>query len=105
MRKTYTIIYDKEVKAHLHSIERKYYGLIKKEIHSHLLYEPEKETKNRKPLSRPSALGTAWELRFGQENKFRVFYRADRRQKTVYVLAMGVKIKERLYVGREEFQL
>lgn len=105
LRKAYRIIYDKEVTAHLQSIDRKYYGLIKKEIRSQLLYEPEKETRNRKPLSQPSGFGTAWELRFGPENKFRVFYRTGRRLKAVYVLAIGIKIRERLYIGREEFQL
>jgi len=69
------------------------------------MFEPETETRNRKPLLRPSALGSAWELRFGPDNGFRVFYQADHALKQVYILAVGVKIKDRLFVGGEEFDL
>jgi hypothetical protein len=76
-----------------------------REIERHLRHEPETETKNRKPLLRPSALGSAWELRFGPDNRFRVYYRVDRMLKQVYILTVGVKIKNRLLIGREEFEL
>ncbi|MBI4488571.1 MAG: addiction module toxin RelE [Deltaproteobacteria bacterium] len=101
----YSLIYDPQVRDHVARIEKKYHSLIRKEIERQLRYEPEVETKNRKPLLRPSSLGSAWELRTGPENRFRVFYKADRELWRVNILAIGVKIKERLYIGGKEFEL
>jgi mRNA-degrading endonuclease RelE of RelBE toxin-antitoxin system len=101
----YSFIYDPQVRDHVARIERKYHSLIRKEIERQLRYEPEVETRNRKPLLRPSSLGSAWELRIGPENRFRVFYKADRELLTVNILAIGVKIKERLLFGGKEFEL
>ncbi len=104
-KKSFTVIYDKEMYERFRFIDRKYYALIRSEIKAQLFFEPEKETMNRKPLSRPSVFGTAWELRFGPDNRFRIFYRANAQLREVYVLAVGVKIKERLYIGGKEFIL
>jgi hypothetical protein len=79
--------------------------LIRREIERQLTYQPELETKNRKPLLRASTLGSAWELRFGPENRFRVFYRTEAELRQVYILAVGMKVKERLFVGGKEFDL
>jgi mRNA-degrading endonuclease RelE of RelBE toxin-antitoxin system len=104
-QRRFKLIYDPQATRHLSQIERKHHSLIRREIKTSLTYEPETETRNRKPLSRPSALGTAWELRFGPDNCFRVFYRTDLEQEEVYVLAIGVKQGNRLFVGGKEFQL
>jgi mRNA-degrading endonuclease RelE of RelBE toxin-antitoxin system len=101
----FSLIYDSEVRNHVARIEKKYRSLIRKEIERQLRYQPEMETKNRKPLLKPSSLGSAWELRVGPENRFRVFYKTDHELWTVNVLAIGVKIKERLYIGGKEFEL
>ena len=101
----YSLIYDPQVRDHVAKIEKKYHSLVRKEIERQLRHEPEVETKNRKPLLRPSSLGSAWELRIGPENRFRIFYKADREFWTVNILAIGVKIKERLYIGGKEFEL
>ena len=101
----YSLIYDPQVRDHVARIEKKYHSLIRKEIERQLRYEPEVETKNRKPLLQPSSLGSAWELRIGPENRLRIFYKADRELWTVTILAIGVKIKERLYIGGKEFEL
>ena len=37
-------------------------------------YEPQVKTRNRKPLKKPMAFKAEWELRFGPDNRFRVFY-------------------------------
>ena len=50
-------------------------------------------------------LGTAWEIRFGPNNRFRVFYRTDASTGEVHILAIGVKEGDRLFVGGEEFEL
>jgi len=101
----YELIYAPEVRKQVLKIGRKYYPLIRRQIEVRLTHEPETETKNRKPLLRPSVFGSAWELRCGPRNRFRVFYRTDRARRQVHILAVGVKIKDRLFIGGEEFDL
>ena len=104
-RTRFRIIYAHQVKEHLLSIERKHHSLLRRAIESHLLFEPEVETQNRKPLKRPADLGADWEIRFGPGNRFRVFYTVDFDQRIVFVLAIGVKTGNRLVFGREEIKL
>ena len=66
--RAFALVYDLEVKAHLRAIEPKYRGLIRMTIEEQLRFEPEKETRNRKPLQRPVAFEATWELRFGPEH-------------------------------------
>jgi mRNA-degrading endonuclease RelE of RelBE toxin-antitoxin system len=86
-------------------IDTKYHSLIRTTIEEQLAYQPDKETRNRKPLRRPSVLGTAWELRFGPGNRFRVFYSVDTTERRVRILAIGEKRDAVLRIGGEEFQL
>ena len=104
-RRRYDLVYDREVRNHLAAIERKYHSLIRRAIERMLTYEPEREARNRKPLVRPSTLSTAWELRFGSANRFRVFYRADEERHEVHILAIGRKEGNHLYIGGTEFRL
>ena len=83
----------------------KYQSLIRRTIEEQLSYEPEVETRNRKPLLRPTELGATWEIRFGPNNRFRVFYETDQVNREVYILAIGIKVGSRLFVGGEEFEL
>jgi mRNA-degrading endonuclease RelE of RelBE toxin-antitoxin system len=101
----YALIYDIKVRRHLARIEPKYHSLIREKIEEFLTREPDKETRNRKPLSRPSVLSTAWELRCGPDNRFRVYYRVNRELRQVYILAIGVKERSRVFIGGEEFEL
>ena len=101
----FEIIYALEVKRHLRAIERKYHALIRNEIEAQLQYEPDVETRNRKPLKRPVAFEAEWEIRFGPNNRLRVFYEIDHRWGEVYILAIGVKERNRLYVGGEEVEV
>jgi hypothetical protein len=50
----------------------------------------------------PSELGATWELRFGSNNKFRVFYETNSDACEVYILGIGVKVGNRLFIGTEE---
>jgi len=104
-QKPYDLIYDTEVQSHVSKIDRKYHSLIRKEIKDQLRYEPETETRNRKPLTRPSVLGSSWELRFGPDNRFRVFYRVNQENRQVYILAVGIEVKDQLIIGGEVFRL
>ena len=98
-------MYDPTVKAHLRAIEAKYYSLIRETINQQLLFEPDVQTRNRKPLVRDVEFEADWELRFGPDNRFRVFYAIDRERNQVQVLAIGVKHGSRLFIGGEEIQL
>src|SRR5262245_32546383 len=99
----FVLVYADEVKEHLRAIDAKHLSLIETEIETQLLHEPGVETRNRKPLKRPIAFGADWELRLGPDNRFRVFYQVKVDKREVRVLAIGVKDRNRLYFGGEEF--
>ena len=101
----FEMIYAPQVKGHLKVIQRKYYGLIRREIEAQLQFEPDTVTRNRKPLRRPVSLEAKWELRCGPDNRFRIFYEVDREAREVRILAIGVKRRNKLIIGGEEFEL
>jgi len=74
--------------------------IILDEIERQLTYQPNVETRNRKPF-RSHPLGE-WELRV---DKFRVFYDIDTENETVLVKAVGVKIGNKLFIRGKEFPL
>jgi mRNA-degrading endonuclease RelE of RelBE toxin-antitoxin system len=51
------------------------------------------------------AFEAEWELRFGPDNRFRVFYDIDMETRRVYILAIGVKEESRLFIGGKEVDL
>jgi len=99
----YELIYAEETYRLIVAIERQYHSLIRQTIEQQLLYEPNVRTRNRKPLVKPSRFGEAWELRFGPDNRFSVFYRLDEQVDHVCMLAIAEKLGEKLYVGGKEF--
>ena len=103
-KQPFALHYADEVKLHLRAIETKHHSAIQSEIETQLLYEPDVETRNRKPLKRPIAFGADWELRFGPDNRFRVFYQVNAENRQVRVLAVGVKERNQLFFGGEEFK-
>ena len=100
----FNIFYSDEVFDHLKALDKKYWSYIRHKIEAHLYNEPDIETINRKPLQKPS-IDDRWELRFGPQNSFRVFYKIDRSNDEVLILAIGIKIKEKLYIGNKEVKL
>lgn len=101
-RLRYDIEFTPVVLDHLNVIERKYYSLIERTIKQQLTHTPDKETRNRKPLEQPAPLSATWELRFGPNNRFRVYYRIDPDERLVYVQGIGVKVGSRLWIGGVE---
>ena len=101
----YTIIYAPQFGRHLQSIERKFYSLIRDTIAEQLHYEPSIESRNRKPLKRPTEFDAEWEIRFGPDNRFRVFYSVNQDLREVYVLAIGIKLGNRLFIDGQEYEL
>jgi len=102
---SFELIYAPQVKQHLKAIGRKHHALIRHEIETQLQFEPDVETRNRKPLKRAVGFEAEWEMRFGPGDRFRVFYEVDHEEGVVYILAIGVKKRERLYIGGEEIEL
>ena len=98
----YLLVYTTSFKRQLKLVETKYHSLIRETLEKQLKYEPEVKTRNRKPLRKPTAFKAEWELRFGPNNRFRLFYavRADE----VILLAFGEKAGNRLYIEGEEVQ-
>jgi hypothetical protein len=70
-------------------------------VDEQLAHEPATETRNRKPL-RPNPMAP-WELRV---RNLRVYYDVtEEPEKLVTVLAVGVKRRDRVFIGGKEFQL
>ena len=101
----YEIIYAPVVKSHVKALGRRYYSLIRRAIEEQLTFEPLRETRNRRPLKRPAWFGATWELRFGPNNRFRVFYQVESERREVFVLAIGEKEGNRLIIGGEEIEI
>jgi mRNA-degrading endonuclease RelE of RelBE toxin-antitoxin system len=101
----FLLIYAPIAKFHLKTIERTYHSLIRTTIKNELQFEPDVETRNRKPLKRPVTFEAEWELRFGPDNRFRVFYDINIESHEVYILAIGVKEGNRLFIGGKEVRL
>jgi hypothetical protein len=101
----YRLIYDTGTLRQMRSIERKYHALIRANIEEQLTYEPHVETGNRKPLERPVTFDACWELRFGPNNRFRAYYRIVEPDREVRILAIGIKEREKVMIGGEEYDL
>ncbi len=100
----FEIVYDEVAVEHLHAIEKKYILVIRNSIETHLRFEPDAETQNRKLLHDPSTIGATWELRCGPNNRFRVFYDIHPEDRRVVILAIAVKIRNELWIGKERFE-
>jgi mRNA-degrading endonuclease RelE of RelBE toxin-antitoxin system len=101
-RQASTLAFAAEVTKHLRAIDAKYHAHIREKMDEQLRFEPATETTNRKPLQPPAPFGATWEIRFGPDNRFRVFYEIDEENREVRILAIGVKERERLFIGGEE---
>jgi len=103
-KRPFALMYDPDVARHLRSIDKKHHSLIQEAIDQQLQFEPETETRNRKPLEQPAAFGATWELRFGPTNQFRVLYAVVLERQEVQILAIGIKDRNYLKVGGEEVE-
>lgn len=98
------IVYDEATVEHLDAIENKYISIIRNSIETHLRFEPQVATRNRKVLLAPSTIGATWELGCGPNNRFRVFYDVDPEDRRVVILAIAVKVRNELWIGKERFE-
>ena len=56
-------------------------------------------------MKRPVPFESEWEIPFGSDNRFRVFHEVDQELGEVHILAIGVKLRNRLIIGGEEIGL
>jgi mRNA-degrading endonuclease RelE of RelBE toxin-antitoxin system len=103
-RPRFQVIFAPETLDHLGAIPRSNHKLIQAAVEEQLSFVPGQATRNRKPLERPTPFGATWELRFGPANRLRVFYEIDMTTRSVQVLAIGVKERNKLFIGGEEFE-
>ena len=96
----FTIDLSDEALEELRQFRKRDSTTIVDEIERQLTYQPDVETRNRKPLRAHSL--SQWELRV---DKFRIFYDIDVENRTVLVKAVGVKIGNKLFIRGEEFIL
>jgi hypothetical protein len=100
----FEIVYDEVTVEHLDAIEKKYISAIRNSIETHLRFEPHVEARNRKLLQAPSTIGATWELRCGPNNRFRVFHDVHPKDRRVVILAIAVKLRSELWIGKERFE-
>lgn len=91
--------YTPEFLEQLRVVEAKYRTLIRQTIEDQLRFDADVQTKNRKPLKRPVPFAADWEIRFGPNNQFRVFYALFRDQHEVVISALGIKDHNQLTIG------
>jgi hypothetical protein len=104
-REPFSLVYAPVVHEHLAAIDPKYDSLIRENTEEQLTYEPGVATRNCRPVRPPAAFHAEWELRFGPNSRFRVFYQIDRESREVRIVAIGVKDRNRLMIGGEEVTL
>jgi hypothetical protein len=69
-------------------------------VDAQLAHQPTAETRNRKPM-RPNPLAP-WELRVGE---VRVYYDvSEHPSPTVSIRAVGIKRRNQVWIGKEEFK-
>jgi hypothetical protein len=103
-KQPYSLIYAPVTKKHLLTIGKENHSLIRDEIVNQLKFEPLMESRNRKPLRRPIVPESEWEIRFGRQNRFRVFYRVRTNPRQVEILAIGVKDGKHLMIGGDKIE-
>jgi mRNA-degrading endonuclease RelE of RelBE toxin-antitoxin system len=103
MSQSVEIVLSPEAIDHISAFTARQRRIILDEIEVQLSHEPTRVTQQRKPM-RPNPLAS-WELRIGQ---FRVYYQVEQEQpdqSTVYVIAVGIKNRDRITIGGKEITL
>jgi hypothetical protein len=103
-RPRFRLIFAPDAIEHLDQIESKYHSLLRRAIKEQLTYTPAEETRNRKPLEPPAPFASSWEIRCGPDHRFPVFYDVELASQEVRILAIGIKIRNRLLIGEEEYE-
>lgn len=96
----YRIVYEVSAEEHLSRLSARDQVLVVDAVDRALEHEPTRETRNQKRM-RPNPIAP-WELRV---RSLRVYFDVDEDTRTVTILAVGVKDRNRVRIGREELPL
>ena len=97
----YRIEYSPETEEHFQYLSKRQQVLVLGTVEKQLQFEPDIETKNRKPM-RPNPLAP-WELRIGS---LRVYYDfEDSSERVVFIRAIGIKERNNVRIGKEVIKL
>lgn len=97
----YSIEYSPDALEHLRALPARQRVTVLEEVEVQLTHEPTVETRNRKPM-RPKPLAP-WELRVGD---LRIYYDVETEpEPKVLIRAIGIKERERVRIGSQEFKL
>jgi len=100
MADAYTVVLTRPAYRHLEALRRYDRNRVLDAIRSNLTARPTEESRNQK-LLRDNPLAD-WELRV---QPFRVFYDVDPAARTVRIVAVGVKERDRLIIGGQEIEI
>ena len=93
--------YAPDAEGHLRALTVRQQKIVLEGVERQLAHEPTVETRNRKPM-RPNPVAP-WELRI---SNLRVYYDVEEEPESiVIVLAVGIKRRERIYIGKEVIDL
>ena len=97
----YKLEFSPDVEGYLKVLARRNQATLLDAIEKQLAYQPTNETRNRKPM-RPNPIAP-WELRVGS---MRVYYDVQETpKKIVYIIAVGIKKRNQVWIGKELFRL
>jgi mRNA-degrading endonuclease RelE of RelBE toxin-antitoxin system len=97
----YRIEYSPSVEEHLRALTARDRSIAISAIDKQLRHQAALETRNRKPM-RPNPVAP-WELRVG---RLRVYYDVEEEpERVVYVLAVGIKLRDQVRIGEEAVKL
>src|SRR5262245_36598384 len=99
-KQAYLIEYSPPCRQHLASLRAGERATVLDEVDVQLLHQPTTVTRNRKPLQ-PNPLAR-FELRIAD---LRVSYEVDEQRRVVEIRAVGIKDRDRIFIGGEEIDL
>jgi mRNA-degrading endonuclease RelE of RelBE toxin-antitoxin system len=99
----YEILFAEETDEHLDALTAGQRAAVLGAIARQLLHEPTLETRNRKPMDPDKrAFIAPWELRVGN---LRVYYAVETMPSPrVVIVAVGIKLRERLRIGGKDVE-
>ena len=97
----YRTEYSPDAEDHLRALTARQQAIVLDAVDKQLVHQPTQVTRNRKPM-RPNPFAP-WELRVGT---LCVYYEVEEKpEMVVYIRAVGIKSRGRVYIGGEEIEL